>query len=144
MPSALMTIPSEARRKFYSLRALALVLMVSAGAILILRPHDFGAQLLVALAIFASVLIVRYSNASAWRARGQVVAEWSPATATKRVGRLAWTLTAMSLIACGVFYFLMYLEQLHGGKVLWPVYAFFVAALALTVTASYVVMRIFQ
>lgn len=139
-----MNIPPHVRRKFYALRALALVLMVFAGAIFILRPHNFGAQLLIALAIFASILIVRYSNASVWRARGQVVGERSPATAAKRVGRLAWALTAVSLIACGVFYFLMYLDQLHGGKVLWPVYAFFVAVLALTVTASYVVMRIFR
>ncbi|HEV2490317.1 MAG TPA: hypothetical protein VGT03_10945 [Candidatus Acidoferrales bacterium] len=139
-----MSIPPQVRRKFYSLRALALVLMVFAGAIFILRPHNFGARLLIALAIFAAISIVRYSNASVWRARGQVVGESSPATAAKRVGRLAWTLTAVSLIACGVFYFLMYLDQLHGGKVLWPVYAFFVAALALTATSMYVAMRIFR
>lgn len=139
-----MNIPPPVRRKFYTLRAVALVLMVFAGAIFILRPHNFAAQLLVALAILAGVLIVRYSNASVWRARGQVVGEWSPATTAKRVGRLAWTLTALSLIACGAFYFLMYLDQVHGGKVLWPVYAFFVAVLALTVTGSYVVFRIFR
>jgi hypothetical protein len=137
-------IPQQVRRKFYTLRTLAAVLMVFAGAIFMLRPHDFGAQLLIALAIFGSVLIVRYSNAAVWRARGQVVGEWSPATAAKRVGRLAWTLAGSSLIACGVFYFLMYLDQLHGGKVLWPVYALFFAVLALTATSMYVIMRIFR
>ena len=76
MLSALMTIPTEVRRKFFTLRALAVVLMVFAATIFILRPHDFGAQLLIALAIFASVSIVRYSNASVWRARGQVVGDW--------------------------------------------------------------------
>ena len=71
-----MTIPTEVRKKFFALRALAVVLMVFAATIFILRPHDFGAQLLIALAIFASVSIVRYSNASVWRARGQVVGDW--------------------------------------------------------------------
>lgn len=139
-----MNIPPQVRKKFYTLRALAVVLMVFAGAIFMLRPHDFGAQLLIALAIFASVSIVRYSNASVWRARGQVVGEWSPATAAKRVGRLAWTLTAVSLFACGVCVFIVYLDALHGGKEVWPAYALFVAVLALAATASYVVMRIFR
>jgi hypothetical protein len=72
------TIPPEVRGKFYALRALALVLMVFAGAIFILRPHDFGPKLLIALAIFASVSIVRYSNASVgghgvkWPASGRL------------------------------------------------------------------------
>lgn len=139
-----MNIPPQVRRKFYTLRALALVLMVFAGAVFILRPHDFGAQLLIALAIFASVSIVRYSNASVWRARGQVVGEWSPAAAAKRVGRLAWTLTAVSLFACGVCVFIVYLDALHGGKKVWPADALFVAVLALTASSMYVVMRIFR
>jgi hypothetical protein len=137
-------IPPQVRKKFYTLRALAVVLMVFAGAIFMLRPHDFGAQLLIALAIFASVSNVRYSNASVWRARGQVVGEWSPGTAAKRVGRLAWTLTAVSLFACGVCVFIVYLDALHGGKEVWPAYVLFVAVLALAATASYVVMRIFR
>ena len=139
-----MTIPAEVRKKFYTLRALALILLVSAVAVFILWPHDFGAQLLIALALFISVSIVRYSNASVWRARGQAVGDWSPATAPKRVGRLAWTLTAVSLFACGVCVFIVYLDALHGGKEVWPADALFVAVLALAVTASYVVMRIFQ
>lgn len=139
-----MNIPPQVRRKFYTLRALALVLMVFAGAIFVLRPHNFGAQLLIALAIFAAVSIVRYSNASVWRARSQMVGEWSLATAAKRVGRLAWSLTAVSLIACGVCVFIVYLDALHGGKEVWPAYALFVAVLALVVTSMYVVMRVFR
>ena len=139
-----MNIPPRVRRKFYTLRALALVLMVFAGVIFILRRHDFGAQMLVALAIFAGILIVRYSNTSVWRARGQAVGEVSLATSAKQVGRLAWTLTAMSLIACGLCIFLVYIDTLHGGKEVWPAYALFVAVLALAATSSYVVMRIFR
>ena len=144
MLSRFMTIPSEARWKFYALRALALVLMVFTGAILVLRPHDFGAQLLGALAIFGAVWIVRYSDAAVWRARGQVVGGWSPATAAKRAGRLAWILTATSLIACGVCTFIVYLDALHGGKEAWPAYALFFAVLALALTSGYVAMRIFR
>lgn len=139
-----MTIPPQVRTKFYALRALAVVLAAFAVVIFILRPPGFGIRLLAFLAIFAGVSIVRYSNASVWRARGQVVGEWSSATAAKRVGRLAWTLTAVSLFACGVCVFIVYLDALHGGKEVWPAYALFVAVLALAATASYVVMRIFR
>jgi hypothetical protein len=138
------TIPPEVRGKFYTLRALAGALLAFAGAVFFLRPHEFGSRSLGLLAIFVSLWLVRRSNMYVWRARGQMVGAWSPATAAKRIGRLAWTLTAVSLVACGVFYFLMYLDLLHGGKETWPVYAFACAALALALTTGYVAMRIFQ
>ncbi len=50
----------------------------------------------------------------------------------------------MSLIACGLCIFLVYIDTLHGGKEVWPAYALFVAVLALAATSSYVVMRIFR
>src|SRR5579872_4801850 len=85
---------------------------------------------------------VRRSDALVRRAWGQVVGEWSPATAAKRVGRLAWTLTASLLVACVLCYFLMYLDALHGGKEAWPAYAFAGAGLAFAVTSAYVVAKI--
>jgi len=138
-----MTIPAEVRRKFYALRALAGVLTVFAGAIFILRLHDFGLHLLAILAIFVGLWIVRRSNVSVWLARGQVVREWSFTEKCKGVGRVWWALTAASLAACVVFYLAMYVDLLHGGKEVWPVYAFAVSALTLAVTFGYVIMRIF-
>jgi hypothetical protein len=115
-----MTVPREVRTKFYALRALALVLLAFAGAVFILRPSGFGLRLLAFLAILLSVSVVRRANVAVWRARGDVLSEWS-ANKAGRVGPLSWTLVAASLLACVVSYFLMYLDQLHGGKDTWPV-----------------------
>jgi hypothetical protein len=37
-----MAIPAQVRAKFYTLRALALLIALSAAAAFILRPHDFA------------------------------------------------------------------------------------------------------
>lgn len=138
-----MTIPPEVRVKFYTLRVLALVLMAFAGAIF-LRSHGFGLFLLGITAIFVGLWIIRRSNVAVWRARGHVVAEWSLAQAVKRVGPWAWAFTVASLLACFLTCLLMYVDALHGGKEVWPVYALLGAVLALVVTSSYVVMKVFR
>lgn len=139
-----MAIPPQVRTKFYALRLLALILIAVAAVTVILRPHDFGFRLLGLLAIFVALWIVRRSNVSVWVARAQVVPDWSFGKQARRVGPLPLILTAASLVACVVCYFLMYLDQLHGGEEVWPVYAFAVAGLALAITSSYVVMMIFR
>jgi hypothetical protein len=136
-----MTVPREVRGKVYALRALAALLLLFAAGIFIARPHDFGVRLLGLVAILLSVSVVRRSNVSVARARGDALAEWS-ANRAGRVGPLAWILVAASLLACGFTYFLMYLDQLHGGKDTWPVYAFAVAALMLVLAFGNVVARI--
>lgn len=45
-------------------------------------------------------------------------------------------------MACGVCYYLMHLDALHGGNEVWSVYAFAVAALALVLTSGYVFVKI--
>jgi len=109
----------------------------------LLRPHAFGLRSLALLGIFVGLWLVRRSNAYVSRAQRQVVGEWSPDKAT-RVEPTAWILTAASLLACGVTYFLIYLDALHGGKEAWPVYAFGAALLALTITSGYVVTKIYR
>lgn len=138
-----MAIPAEARGKFYALRVLALVLVVISGLVFFLWPNSFGIRSLGLIGIMVGAWLVRRSNAHVWRARGQVVAEWSLAKRLRRVGDLAWILAASSFVACVVFYIAMYVDQAHGGKELWPVYAFGAAAIALTVTSGYVAMRVF-
>ncbi len=143
-----MTIPRDVRTKFYALRALALALMLCAAAIFVLRPHDFAIRTLALLAIFLGLWIVRRSNVSVRRARGQVIPndsfEGSFAKEADRPGALAWTLTAVSLIACCVCAFLLHLDMLHGGQEGWPVYALFVAILALILSVGYVLMTKFR
>jgi len=50
----------------------------------------------------------------------------------------------MSLVACGIFGLFMYIDALRGGTHVWPVYATFIAVLALAATSGYVAMRIFR
>lgn len=139
-----MTIPAEVRGKFYALRALALVLGAFAVATFVLRPNSFGIRSLGLLGIMVGLWLVRQSNAFVRRARGQVVDGWPAAKSVKRVGPLAWTLTALSLVACGVGYHLMYLDALRGYKEVWPVNVFLAAVLALVITSGYVAMKIFR
>lgn len=139
-----MAIPIQVRSRFYALRALAVILMALAGLIFIVRPHNSGFRSLALLAILLSVWLGQRSQVVlVRRARGDVRAEL-PANRSGRVSALAWALTAASLLACVICYFLMYLDQLHGGKEVWPVYAFAAAGLALTITSSYVVMIMFR
>ena len=138
-----MTVPAELRRKFYTLRALAALIALSAAAAFILRPHDFGIRLLAFLALLLALSLVKRSNILVWRARGDVIAEWA-SNRSGQVGPLAWTLAAASLVAFGVCYYLLHLDALHGGKQVWPVYALFGAALAVTMTVGYVAVTMFR
>lgn len=143
-----MAIPPEVRTKFYALRALALVLMLCAATIFILRPHNFGFRSLALVALLVGVWVGRQANLSVSRAKGQVMPnssfEGSFAKQLDRISPWVWILTGLSLAACVVCYYLMYLDQLNGGKEVWPVWAFFVAAIALTLSASYAVMKIYN
>jgi hypothetical protein len=139
-----MTIPPNVRVKFYTLRALALALGAFAAVDFLLRPNAFGFRALALLGIFVGLWLVRRSNAYVWDARGQVVGVRSPAVAVRRVGPVAWTLVAASLVASGATFFLMYLDAVHGGKEAWPVYAFTGAVLAFAVASGYVAMKIFR
>lgn len=138
-----MSIPKEVRTKFYALRIVAVALIVFAGVLLIGHPHNLSAKSLGMLAIFACILIARYSNATVWRARGQPTSNWSPANQVKRVGPLPWVLTVLSLIACVIFYYLMYLN-LDGGNALWPVWGFFFSGLVLAAITSYIAYMTFR
>lgn len=139
-----MTIPAEVRGRFYALRASAVALFVCAAAAFYLRPGSYGFLLLGLAAIPVGMWLVRRSNALVRRARGQAVAQRSPAKAAGRVGPLAWALTVASLVACGVFYLAVRADLVHGGKQTWPVYALFGAVLALAATSGYVAAKIFR
>jgi uncharacterized membrane protein len=132
-------IPREVCRKWYALRALAVALAVFAVVSFILWHDASGIRSIGLLAILLCGWLVRRSNALVSRAKNQVFVE-----PDKQVGPLAWTLTAASLVAVVVFYFLMYVGDQHGWKYPWPVYGFFGAGLALTMTTGYVVIKMLQ
>lgn len=139
-----MIIPPKVRRVWYMLRAFAITLIIFAIVIFLLWPNIFGFRLLGLLMILISVWVVRISNTYVRRAQGQVEDDKSQNKTARRVGLLGWLLAAGSFIACAAFYLVMYVDALHGGKEGWPAYAFGCAALALAVTGSYVIMKLFQ
>ena len=139
-----MTIPPNARVKFYTLRALALALSAFAAVVFLLRPHSFGLRTLALLGIFVGLWLVRCSNGYVWRPQGHAIGDWSPDNATRRVEPMAWIVMAASLLACGGTYFLIYLDSINGGKEVWPVYAFGAAVLALIGSAGYVAVKLSQ
>lgn len=130
--------------KFYAQRGLAVVFIAIAGTAFLLRPDSFAIHTLGLLAIVVSLWLVRRSNAGVRRAQGLTFVNWSRTAANRRVGPLAWTLTGASLFACGLFYFLMYVDAVHGGKEAWPAYGFAGAGLAAAVAVGYVVMKLSQ
>ncbi|MDE2465405.1 MAG: hypothetical protein KGO02_17085 [Alphaproteobacteria bacterium] len=139
-----MTIPPEVRQRFYALRASAAALIVFAVVAFLLRPNEFWVESLGFLAILVSVWLVRRSNEYVRRARGQVSVKWSPTERAKQIGPLSWALTGASLVACGIFYVVMYLDALHGGKEGWPAYAFGGAAVALALTTGTIAAKLFR
>ena len=70
--------------------------------------------------------------------------KWSPEERARQIGALSWILAGASLVACGVFYIVMYLDALHGGKEGWPAYAFGGAALALALTTGTIAAKLFR
>lgn len=139
-----MSVPADVRGKFYAFRTVAIALFASALVVFFLRRNSFEIESLAFLAILVGAWLVRLSNTYVGRARGQAGAEWAPAKSAKRVGPLAWALTAASLAACVLFYLAMYVDAAHGGKEAWPAYALGGAVMALAVTSGYVAMKIFR
>lgn len=135
-----MTLPSEVRREFYTLRALAIALGTFALATYFLWPNSLIIRSLGSLCIFAGLWLIQRSNACVRRARGQGGGEQASFEVASRVSPLAWFLTAASFIACIVFYFVM----TDGGSSLWPVAAFAGASIAFAVTSGYIAMKFFR
>lgn len=121
-----------------------MALCVLGAAAFYLRPDSYRFLLLDLVAITVGMWFVRSSNEYIKRARGQVTVNWLSPKAAGRVGPLAWALTGASLVACGVGYYLMYLDALHGYKQEWPLNLFLGAVVALVATSGYVTMKIFR
>lgn len=139
-----MNIPPEARGKFYALRGLALVFGLLGALAFLLRFNSYWVELLGALAILVGMSLVRRSNAIVRRVRGEKTADWSPADESRRVGPVTWITAGASLAGCGVCYYAMRLDQLHGGHEVWPVYAFAVAAIVLALSTATAAAKLFR
>lgn len=138
------TVPPKVRHRFYAFRVSAAVLIIFAIIAFILEANHFWIESLSFLAILASVWLVRRSNEYARRARGQANEKRSPAERAKQIGATSWALAGASLVACGIFYIVMYLDALHGGREGWPAYAFGGAAVALALTTGNIAAKLFR
>ncbi len=135
------TLAKKDRRRFYLQRVLALLFFATSGVILFSRSSSPRLQYIALLALGAGLYTTRRSNLSASQAAGKVVPAWTFSKAAKRVGPIAWAITAISVLACIVFVIAMYIDQIHGGREVWPVNALAVAGVAFVVSVAYVAMK---
>lgn len=139
-----MTIPQQTpRKKRYVVFALGLIVVLF-GAVTIAwndKSYSFGLLCVGLAALMTGSWLVRVSNV---HAQPSPRLRLAVAGVSNRPGRVTWALTGASLVACGVTYYILHLDVLHGGKEGWPVWAFFFAVTALVLSAGYVVATLKQ
>lgn len=135
---------SKLNGRAYAYRLAALALVVFAAVTFLRRPNGFGIESLAFSATLLSIWLIRQSNRYVRKARGQTVVDLSISERAKRVGRLTWILTGVSLAACVVFVGLMYIDALRGGKAAWPAYACGGAVIALALATGTLAAKLFR
>lgn len=138
-----MSISSEVRVKIFTLRIVALALILLGAAAVVLgavlgTPNYFGLFFLGPAVGLPGLWLGRRAKAVVARAQGKVAAKWSLPEDSKRVRPLAWTQTEVSLVACGVLWFVVN----DNGNSVWPVYALFAAMLWLGGCLLHILMKV--
>ncbi len=114
-------------------RALALALIAAAIAIMyFVPPAYFGIWCLGPLAILVSLRLIRPPGLRAKAISGPQSPKGGGQSA-----RLARFLLAVSLVAAGVSYMLMYLDFAHGAKQTFPVWLFVGSGVAVAISWGY-------
>jgi hypothetical protein len=113
----LLSLPHAPGLRRHALITLAVLLLSSAAAAMVLLPHNMIARSAAMLAVLAAVHLSRKS-------KGPARLHPASGPAPARPGRPQWAIG----IALGALwltsYFCMYQDSLHGGRAVWPVYLF--------------------
>lgn len=123
-------------RKRYALRALAILLVLVAAASFVLGSHNFIIRSFGLLALLAGAQLARMSRAQ------------SPAfgrpdlTGSSWPGRVVWLLGLGVLVLAGLSFWLLYVDALHGGHAIWPIYVFAGVALACVGIWGYIASKL--
>ncbi len=128
-----MTVPESAAQKTYGLFILAIFLLLSAGAALYVGSNSFTIRCLAAVALIASVYVVRISHVHTRDSGARV-----DFTAGRRPSPMIWFVGIALLVLAGI----SYLVVLDGGHTAWPVYLFVGVAIACAVVWGYIVTKL--
>lgn len=122
--------------KKYALRSLAVLLALLGAVVFVLGSHNFVISSFGLLALLGSGQLVRMS-----RAQNLSFKRLDP-TASRGPGRVMWFVAAALLILAGVSFWLLYVDALHGGHAVWPVYVFAGAMLIGAGVWSYIIVKL--
>jgi hypothetical protein len=123
-------------RRRYALRFVAILLLLLGAAAFVLSSHDFVIRSFGVLALLASVQLGRMS-----RSQSPTLRELSLA-GSKRPGRIMWNVGfALSLLS-GFSFWLLYVDAVHGGHAVWPVYMFAGITLACAGVWGYIIANL--
>ena len=133
-----MTSPPKKR---YGLFVLAVTLLLSGVVVNVIYFKDFPIRSLGLLMCVVGVLLIRVSNVRGLKGTRIANGPNLNPGARKRPGRLAWVLSAASVIAIGISYIYLRKDALAGGHEVWPAYAFAGSALIAAAVWGYVVSK---
>jgi len=131
------SVPENVPQKRYGLFILAIFLLLSAGAAFYVASDSLPIRSLAALALIASVYLVRVSHVHTRDSGARV-----DFTASERPRATVWFLGIALLGLAGVSYWLMHIDALHGGHTGWPAYMFAGVAVACAVVWGYIITKL--
>jgi len=124
-------------KRRYGLLFLAIFLLLLFGASFFVGSNNFTTRSLGFAALMASMYILRIPNVLAPSAL--VI---TSDQATNHLGYLMWIFGFALLLLLGVSYLLMYIDALHGGHTVWPVYLFAGVAIACAGVWGYIASKL--
>lgn len=132
-----MTVPENVPQKRYGLFILAIFLLLSAGAAFYVESDSLAIRSLAAVALIASVYLVRISHVHA-RSTSVASSRRVDFTASERPQPMIWFVGIALFVLAGVSYLLI----LDGGHTAWPVYVFAGIAVACACVWGYIITKL--
>jgi hypothetical protein len=132
--------PRKVRRGLF---AVAILLLLAAGAAFFMGGKDFTIRSLGLLALIVGVYLVRASKVNSTRSALVITSsQGTDSDAKKSGGRLMWIIGAALLPIAVASYFYVQQDALHGYHEVLPVYVFAGVAVLCTLVWSYLVARV--
>lgn len=128
--------------KRYGLFGLAILLFILGATAVFLGSSSFAPRSLGAVAIIASVYLVRISRAHARRGPTNRTDQGAKVSTSRRPRRTTWLAGVALLLLAVASFFTMYSDALHGGHNAWPAYLFAGAIIACAIVWGWLISRL--
>ena len=135
-----MSVPQVADKK-HGLRVLAVFLLLLGGIGIYLGSDNYPIRVLGAIAILASVCVLRIYRSST-RIAPAIATENTASMLTSGPGRLLWIISFAMVPLLGAAWFLLHVDAVNGGHQAWPVDVFAGVALICCVVWSFLYAKI--